>query len=489
MLYGVNLLMPHAAGWIASRGDLWLMVFGMGFLLCLTHYNRQGAGKWLWAAAPLFFLALLAKESAVALLPVAAVMLALRGRGIRFRPAEWLWFGVLAVLFGSYYILRSRAIADAGSLSVTAFMRNLRSLAEETFKLIVPAGFSVMPGYTLVMTLAGIAVIAAGVFVVRRYKPSAAIVWTGLAIWLLPLLPSLAYEPSFAGVAYDYLDHRALFPFTGLALIAAGTFDRMKQVPASSMRVAFFIILAAWSGVNAWRIGVYRDWEAYYGNAMATNPRSGLAQLNYGALLRDAGRFEEALPHVQRGVEISPDYAEAHVRLAEIYLKLARYDESAASATRALELAPGNLVARQFRGSALGAAGKPAEAIVDFKYILDVDPYNASAVFNLGLAYKETNQFELAAGMFTQLIGINPKFPNVMFERGFCYGRMGMFKLANEDLSMSILMQPDHGPSYFFRGRAWEALGEPEKACLDWKEAAKRGVQEAEQYIAMRCTN
>ena len=80
-------------------------------------------------------------------------------------------------------------------------------------------------------------------------------------------------------------------------------------------------------------------------------------------------------------------------------------------------------------------------------------------------------------------------FMRVMFERGFCYGRMGMFKLANEDLSMSILLQPEHGPSYFFRGRAWEALGEPDKACLDWKEAAKRGVQEAEQYIAMRCTN
>src|SRR5690606_8016384 len=128
-----------------------------------------------------------------------------------------------------------------------------------------------------------------------------------------------AYEPSFAGVAYDYLDHRAWFPFAGLALIGAGTVERFQRRHPVNLIPVFVTVLVVWSAVNTWRVGVYRDWEAYYANAMSTNPSSGLALLNYGSLLRDAGRYEEAVTYMQQGVELSPAYADAHVRLGELY--------------------------------------------------------------------------------------------------------------------------------------------------------------------------
>src|SRR5688572_20350912 len=70
LLYSINLLTPHAVGWIAARGDLYLMVFGMLCLIMLQKYLGTGAGKYIWLSMPAFLLALLSKESAVALLPI-----------------------------------------------------------------------------------------------------------------------------------------------------------------------------------------------------------------------------------------------------------------------------------------------------------------------------------------------------------------------------------------------------------------------------------
>jgi tetratricopeptide (TPR) repeat protein len=80
-----------------------------------------------------------------------------------------------------------------------------------------------------------------------------------------------------------------------------------------------------------------------------------------------------------------------------------------------------------------------------------------------------------------------PDFPNAYYERGFCYGKMGLFPQAKEDMTQSIKYQPGHGPSYFFRGRTFEALGGLESACADWKKAFELGTQEAEPYLFEKC--
>ncbi len=486
LLYSLNLLTPHAVGWIASRGDLYLMVFGMGFLILVQRYLQSRSMHYLWAAAPVFFLALLAKESAVALLPVATVMLYAEKKKLPV-TRESVWLIVLAAIFAGYYVMRSPAIADAGNMSVMAFFSNLRSLPEEFFKMILPFGFSVMPGYSLLWTLAGFALFAVVVYLVRKYKPDQRLVLTGGAIWLGSLVPSMAYEPSFAGVAYDYLDHRTWFPFTGLWLILMAMAEKSGWTfRPTGVRVSVGVLLV-WSGINFWRIGTYENWQAYYTNAITTNPGSGLANLNYGSMLRDEGRWEEALPYVEKGVQLSPDYVDAKVRLAEVYFKLGKYNETVDIANHALAKESGNLQALQFRGSALGASGRVSEAMVDFQKILDADPGNPHAIFNLAVAYKEANLLNQAIETFSKLIVANPEFPNVFYERGFTYGKMGLFPQALADMEQSIALQPAHGASYFFRGRAYEALGNIGLACADWQKAMTLDVREAEIFVREKC--
>ncbi|HSF89325.1 MAG TPA: tetratricopeptide repeat protein, partial [Saprospiraceae bacterium] len=373
-----------------------------------------------------------------------------------------------------------------GNLSALAFLRNTRSLLEEVFKMIVPLGYSVMPGYSTLVTIGGLLSIGVLSYLSWKYKPDPKVALTGAFIWLAPLLPSLAYEPSFAGVAYDYLDHRSWFPFIGLWLIILAVIDTSKLSSRKIAPIVFAGILVFWSGINIWRIGTYDGWEPYYTNAITTNPGSGLANLNYGSMLRDEGNWEAALPFIQKGVELSPDYTDAKIRLAEAYFKLAKYPEAVEVASQALAKEPGNISALQFRGSALGASGHTKEAAEDFKAILNADPDNQHGIFNLGVAYKEANMLNDAIETFSRLIVINPAFPNAYYERGFCYGKMGMFPQAKADMEESIAKQPQHGASYFFRGRTFEALGDLPAACADWKKAVELGTPDAEPFLA-RC--
>lgn len=486
LLYSVNLLAPHAVGWIAARGDLYLMVFGVGFLILVQRYLQRKSTMYLWLALPVFFLALLSKESAIALLPIALVMFYVDKNKMP-SGQEWGWVGANALLFAGYFAMRSNAIADAENLSVVAFFTNLRSLLEEFFKMIVPVGFSVMPGYSLVWTLPGVLLTALLVYLIRAYKPDTKVLMTGAAIWLVSLLPSMVYEPSFAGVAYDYLDHRSWFPFVGVWLIILGIIDRSKYASQRYATAIFAGILVVWGSINVWRVGVYQGWEPYYTNAITTNPGSDLANLNYGSMLRDQGDWEGALPFIEKGVQISPDYTDAKVRLAEVYFKLGKYKETVDVANEVIAKEPKNVSALQFRGSALGASGQTTQAAADFKTILDLDPANVHGMFNLGVAYKESNQLNQAIEIFSKLIVAQPDFPNAYYERGFCYGRMGLFPQAKADMNQSIAFQPEHGASYFFRGRTYEALGDPEAACKDWKKALELGTMDAEPFIFEKC--
>ena len=486
LLYGMNLLTPHAVGWIAARGDLYLMAFGLLFLVLLQRYLKSGSAISLWMAVPVFFLALLSKESAIALLPIAIVMIYSEKKKIP--GTTWMWLGINAILFAGYYALREKAIADAGNLSALAFFHNLRSIPEELFKMIIPLGFSVMPGYSMIWTLAGTLLLFVFGFLIWKYKPEDKVFFVGMAIWFAPLLPSLAYEPSFAGVAYDYLDHRSWFPFVGAWLIVLGIVDKLKLINNKLTPYIFLSLLMIWSGVNFFRAAVYQKWETYYSNAIRTNPGSGLANLNYGSMLRDAGQWEKALLYVEKGVQLSPDYVDAKVRLAEIYFNLKKYQEAIDISNEALAKEPLNLSALQFRGSAYGASGQTDNAAKDFKTILDADPTNKHGLFNLAVAYKEANLLNQAIETFSRLISLQPDFLNAYYERGFCYGKMGLFPQAKADMDASLGYQPNHGPSYYFRGRAYEALGNIQLACADWKKALEFGTTDAEAFIQQKCS-
>ena len=62
------------------------------------------------------------------------------------------------------------------------------------------------------------------------------------------------------------------------------------------------------------------------------------------------GRFQEALPVIQKVLELDPDNSDAHMNLGGISKELGNFDQAFASTLKSLELNPDNPVAHMNLG-------------------------------------------------------------------------------------------------------------------------------------------
>ena len=136
IIYSTHFLLAHTVSWIPARGDLYLTLFSLSALICWMNYFNTRKPAWLAATVWLYFMALLAKESA-AVLPVLFVLLYFLykkpGAGLKL-PALVVAAIPLGAVLGLYLYMRSLSVVPQQSfMPVPALMYNLPVLPEEVY--------------------------------------------------------------------------------------------------------------------------------------------------------------------------------------------------------------------------------------------------------------------------------------------------------------------------------------------------------------------
>jgi len=169
--------------------------------------------------------------------------------------------------------------------------------------------------------------------------------------------------------------------------------------------------LAAWSRVSE-AIEINR-------HAERVNPLSPFGQFNYGFVLYVARRFDGAVPHFKRAIELEPQYGPAYLLLSYAYAELGKTQEAVAVVDRP-----------EFQGSAtlgraLAQAGRRPEAlaIAEGLHKRGVDPFGLAALyFALGENAKGverlTRAFDQRVG-FVRWANVDPAFDAVRSEPRF----------------------------------------------------------------------
>lgn len=127
---------------------------------------------------------------------------------------------------------------------------------------------------------------------------------------------------------------------------------------------------------------------------------------------KETGRkwFGEARRAVEHALVLEPDLAEAHARMGHIEL---RYDldwrRAEASMARALELAPGNVLA--MRGAALVARvlGRVEESVVLYREALERDPLSTIIYQHLGISLECLDRLVEAEAAFRRSVDLAPQ--------------------------------------------------------------------------------
>ncbi len=428
-LFAVHPVQVESVGWITERKNV---LSGVMYFLCLRAYLRfcplrdragAAAGQWrFYGLAFAFFVAALLSKTVTCSLP-AVIVLLLWWKRRRLRVAEiapLIPFFVIGLLLAMITVrLEVEHVGAKGEeWSLTAVQRCLiagRALWFYAEKLVWP--HSLCFNYTRWQVDAGQwwqYLFPAGALAV------VAVLWTGRArfgkgplaavlVFAGTLLPALGFFNVYP-FQYSYVaDHFQYLASIGLivlgVVLANKALRRWRGLP---VRVVSVVVVGVFV-VLTWRQGrIYADLPTLWNDTLAKNPDSWLANGAMGAYYLKQTHPEEAIPFLERAIELRPSHGGLYSNLGMAYCTTGRPAEGIPHLERAAELDPGNANLHNNLGQFLAQQGRIEDAIGHFKEALRLRPNFGDAHFNLGSWLPMVNKLDQAAEHLEKVLELDP---------------------------------------------------------------------------------
>lgn len=209
--------------------------------------------------------------------------------------------------------------------------------------------------------------------------------------------------------------------------------------------------------------------------ALEINPELGEAYSALGTLRRYADDWTGAIDAYKRAVELSPHDAQTYYQYGNVVeWQLRRPEEALALKRKAVELDPENYGNGLILNSSLSALGRFDEARAILESVLQDDPDNAYACFDLGRLLGNA-YYKLDESVFWLRKGFarDPQNPNFAREIALCYEYLSDYEEAARWLQRSIDLAPTGTDSEIFRGQIAIYLGNYEEAYAIFRQAPR----------------
>ncbi len=146
---------------------------------------------------------------------------------------------------------------------------------------------------------------------------------------------------------------------------------------------------------------------------------------NYGNILKDHGKLEEAELSTRKAIEIKPDYAMAHLNLGSILSSLGKSKEAELSIRKAIEIKSDFAEAYCNLGALLENLGKLKEAEIYIRKAIEIKPNFEQANYNLGLILVNLSKFKEAELTTLKAVKLHPKSARIQLILAIAYYAMG----------------------------------------------------------------
>jgi tetratricopeptide (TPR) repeat protein len=136
-------------------------------------------------------------------------------------------------------------------------------------------------------------------------------------------------------------------------------------------------------------------------------------------------QWHRAAQAFQQATIADPNYIEAFYKLGDTYLKvLARASEAVPPLQRAVQMDPHHAESHRLLGLAYFRQQRLDDSINELQRAIELDPSRGEAFYTLGLAYFQLGAFESASVHFRQIIEKDPFHAKAYLSLGNCYRRM-----------------------------------------------------------------
>ena len=185
---------------------------------------------------------------------------------------------------------------------------------------------------------------------------------------------------------------------------------------------------------------------------------------NYGVLLKNLGKLQEAELSIRKAIEINPDYAEAHANLGNILKGLGKLQEAELFVRKAIKINPDYGTAHYNLGIILNNLGKLEEAELSTRKAIEINPDYAEAHASLSIVLNNLGKLQEAELSVRKAIEINPNYADAHSNLGNIL--KGLDKLQEAELSTrkAIEVNPSHAQAHYNLGIILSNLGNPKEA-------------------------
>lgn len=202
--------------------------------------------------------------------------------------------------------------------------------------------------------------------------------------------------------------------------------------------------------------------------ACSANPaKKSAAFLMSGERSEKAGQFQEAAVQFRNAIEADPRSANAHYRLALVYIRMSAYQLAYSELLTTVKLDAGNKDAQLELATLLIGTHKFEDAQAAVTKVLTSDPNNARAHTLLGAKHAALQAWPMAIGEFQESIRLDPCGVDSYTGLALAYSATNRLPQAEESLQKATELCPKSFAAHLNLGRFYLAqhrLSEAEKA-------------------------
>ena len=211
-----------------------------------------------------------------------------------------------------------------------------------------------------------------------------------------------------------------------------------------------------------------------YQKAIELNPKKAQSFFNLGGALMNVERFEEALEMFKRGHEIDPEEINILQQMAIAQYRLGDKESAAESAEKALAIAGDDPKILNIAATIYLQSENYEKSAEVLEKVIEIQPDNVEAMYNLGVAKKQQGDKELgrieanpndadqlrlladklfaeADGAFTKVVEANPNDVDAWYQLGLLADKRDSFDRAIEAFTKVTELQASNA-------RAWAGL-------------------------------
>jgi len=423
--FALHPLHVESVAWAAERKDVLSTLFWLLTMAAYLRYVRRHNITWYIGTLVLFALGLMAKPMLVTL-PFVLLLLdywPLKRltyyplSAIRYPLLEKLPFFALSAISCVIAFFAQRSAGAVVGIHLLSLKRRIANVPLSYLgyigKTVWPAKLAVFYPYNIdrslllqvaiaVLVLLGISVLVLRLALKRRYLFTG---WFWYLGTLVPVIGLLQVGSQSMADRYTYLPLTGLFIIIawGISDILTGWQHRKIVLGLSSLAVLSALSICTYVQVHYWR-----DTITLFEHALKAASENDIPHINLGVELASQGKFDQALSHYNRALQLNPKYSKTYSNLGIALKSMGRLDDAITNYRRAIELEPGYTEAYNNLGNAFRLQGKYDEAVDCLRRAIALNPDIPDIHYNLGLTFQLQDKPEEAIVYFRQAIRLKP---------------------------------------------------------------------------------